>query len=102
VLTSAARALGWPARYVTGYLLPGPDGVSDGATHAWTEIWLDGLGWVGFDASTGLCPTDAYVRLCAGLDAADAAPLRGHAEGITQERLEAEVTLAPAATQTQQ
>ncbi len=102
VLAAAARALGWPARYVTGYMLPGPDGAADGATHAWTEIWLDGLGWVGFDASTNLCPTDAYVRLCAGLDAVDAAPLRGHAEGMSDETLEAEVALTAAGGQTQQ
>jgi transglutaminase-like putative cysteine protease len=102
VLAAAARSLGWPARYVAGYFLPGPDGAPDAATHAWTEIWIDGLGWVGFDASTGLCPTDAYVRLCAGLDAADAAPVRGHAEGGAAETLEAEVSLAPAQAQTQQ
>jgi transglutaminase-like putative cysteine protease len=104
VLIAAARSLGWPARYVTGYFLPGEGEAPDAATHAWAEIWIPGLGWVGFDASTGLCPTDAYVRLCAGLDAADAAPLRGHAAGVSTETMEAEVALAPlqAAAQAQQ
>lgn len=104
VLIAAARSLGWPARYVTGYFLPGEGEIPDAATHAWAEIWIAGLGWVGFDASTGLCPTDAYVRLCAGLDAADAAPLRGHAAGVSAETMEAEVALAPlqAAAQAQQ
>jgi transglutaminase-like putative cysteine protease len=94
VLIAAARSLGWPARYVTGYFMPGEDDAPEAATHAWAEIWIPGLGWVGFDASTGLCPTDAYVRLCAGLDAADAAPLRGHASGLSTESMEAEVALA--------
>jgi transglutaminase-like putative cysteine protease len=104
VLIAAARSLGWPARYVTGYFLPGEGDIPDAATHAWAELWIAGLGWVGFDASTGLCPTDAYVRLCAGLDAADAAPLRGHAAGASAETMEAEVALAPlqAAAQAQQ
>jgi transglutaminase-like putative cysteine protease len=36
-----------------------------------------GLGWVGFDTANAICPTDAYVRVAIGLDANDAAPVRG-------------------------
>jgi transglutaminase-like putative cysteine protease len=102
VLIAAARALGWPARYVAGYYLPAPEGADDLATHAWAEIWVEGLGWVGFDATNDLCPTDAYIRLCSGLDAADAAPIRGHAEGVAAETMTASVSVAPAPGQTQQ
>lgn len=97
VMIAAARALGWPARYVAGYYLPAPEGADDLATHAWAEIWVEGLGWVGFDAANDLCPTDAYVRLCSGLDAADAAPIRGHAEGVAAETMTARVAVAPQA-----
>ncbi len=95
VMIAAARALGWPARYVCGYFL---SEAAEGelATHAWAELWIDGLGWVGFDPTHGMCPTDAHVRLCAGLDAADAAPLRGHVEGQAEETLEARVDIAAA------
>ncbi|MFV0473374.1 MAG: transglutaminase domain-containing protein [Pikeienuella sp.] len=100
VLISAARSLGAAARYVVGYLLVGegdaPEIASDTETHAWAEIWIDGLGWVGFDASNGLCPTDRYVRLAAGLDAVDAAPIRGSVTGATEESLEAEVQVTQA------
>ncbi|NBC96628.1 MAG: transglutaminase family protein [Deinococcus-Thermus bacterium] len=99
VLIAAARGLGWPARYVAGYYLPGEDGVADAATHAWAEFWLDGIGWVGFDASNDLCPTDAYVRLCAGLDAFDAAPIRGHVQGAGEEALDVSVSIRPAAAE---
>jgi transglutaminase-like putative cysteine protease len=95
VLIAAARSLGWPARYVAGYYLPADDGAADAATHAWAEFWLEGIGWVGFDASNDLCPTDAYVRLCAGLDAFDAAPIRGHVEGAGDEALDVSVTIHP-------
>ncbi|MEO1613679.1 MAG: transglutaminase family protein, partial [Pseudomonadota bacterium] len=79
VLIAAARSQGAAARYVVGYLYVGdgeeaefPDAT---ASHAWAEIWVDGLGWVGFDPSNGICPTERYVRLACGLDAPDAAPL---------------------------
>jgi transglutaminase-like putative cysteine protease len=101
VLIAASRALGWPARYVAGYYLPHEDGSDDVATHAWAEIWVSGLGWIGFDASNDLCPTDAYVRVCSGLDAIDAAPLRGHAEGLAEETMEIAVSVRPQQSQSQ-
>ena len=49
----AARALGLAARFVSGYLdAPFADG-SSGSTHAWTEIYLPGAGWKGFDPTIG-------------------------------------------------
>jgi transglutaminase-like putative cysteine protease len=78
---AVARAHGIPARYVTGYMLA--DGTTDDLheTHAWAEVWIEELGWLGFDPSSGICTTERYVRLTTGLDAADAAPVRGHATG---------------------
>lgn len=72
---SAARVLGIPARYVAGYLLSPTD--AGGETHAWAEAWVEGLGWVGFDPTHGMCVTERYIRLCGGLDADDAAPIKG-------------------------
>jgi transglutaminase-like putative cysteine protease len=49
----AARFLGLAARFVSGYLnAPSPDGRS-GSTHAWTEVYLPGAGWKGFDPTLG-------------------------------------------------
>lgn len=69
-----ARSLGIPARYVTGYLMDVPEGVS--AFHAWAEAYDEGLGWIGFDPLLGLCPTDRHVRLAVGLDADSARSVR--------------------------
>lgn len=69
-----ARALGIPARYVTGYLA-GSDGEAAGL-HAWAEAWDDGLGWIGFDAMLNLCPAEQHVRLAMGLDAESTMPIR--------------------------
>jgi transglutaminase-like putative cysteine protease len=101
VLIAAARSLGWPARYVAGYYLPAEDGGDDLATHAWAEIWVQGLGWVGFDAANDLCPTDAYVRVCSGLDSADATPMRGHSEGGSHETMDVSVSVTPTVAQSQ-
>ncbi len=83
---SAARLLERPARYVTGYLLVGPGGHHE-AHHAWAEVHLPGLGWVGFDPSNRVCPTEQYVRLAAGLDAVQAAPVEGWRRGPGHEAL---------------
>ncbi len=80
IMIAVARKLGMPARYVTGYLVTGV-GASSSAAHAWAEIMVPDLGWVGFDAANGQCPTDHYVRIAAGLDAAAVAPVRGFRRG---------------------
>jgi transglutaminase-like putative cysteine protease len=80
VIVGLARALKVPSRYVTGYLVTGV-GASSAAAHAWAELLIADLGWVGFDAANGQCPTDHYVRLAAGLDASAVAPVKGSRRG---------------------
>ncbi len=80
VMLGLARAMGMPARYVTGYLVTG-HGASSTAAHAWAELLIRDLGWVGFDAANGQCPTPEYVRLAAGLDASHVSPVRGSRRG---------------------
>lgn len=105
VLIAASRAMGCPARYVVGYLLPDSDEDEveiPAETHAWAELWIDGLGWVGFDATNRICPTDRYVRLASGFDANDAAPIHGAVFGSVEETLEAEVAVSAIAQSQQQ
>lgn len=74
-----ARHMGVPARYVSGYLLAHEGEGALHETHAWAEARVPALGWVGFDVSNGLCVTERYIRLSCGMDAHDAAPVRGSA-----------------------
>ncbi|MEM8729020.1 MAG: transglutaminase family protein [Pseudomonadota bacterium] len=76
IFISAARQLGLPARYVSGYLLMDSQ-VEQDASHAWAEAHVPGLGWVGFDVSNAQCPDARYVRVATGLDYAEAAPTSG-------------------------
>lgn len=94
IFIAAARARGVPARYVAGYLLAGDAEHQQFETHAWAEAHVEGLGWVGFDVANGLCPTDHYVRLCTGLDANDAAPVRGIVTGGDAGTVMADVRVA--------
>ena len=86
IFCAAARSIGIPARYVSGYLML-DDRIEQTASHAWAEAHVDGLGWVGFDAANGIAPDERYVRLAIGLDYRDAAPVSGIRHGFSEESL---------------
>lgn len=86
VFVACARQLGYPARYVSGYLMMN-DRVDQDATHAWAEVHVDGLGWVGFDISNAISPDTRYVRVATGLDYVEAAPVSGRHYGNAGEKL---------------
>ncbi len=90
VFLSAARLLGYPARYVSGYLMMN-DRVDQDATHAWAEIHVNGLGWVGFDVSNAISPDERYVCAATGLDYLEAAPVSGMRLGDGHESLYVDV-----------
>lgn len=92
IFISAARACGHPARYVSGYLMM--DEISDQvASHAWADVHLDGLGWVGFDVSNGISPDGRYVRLATGKDYNDAMPIAGIRFGPSEESLAVHISV---------
>ncbi|WP_172296566.1 transglutaminase family protein [Pseudoruegeria sp. HB172150] len=93
ILISAAIASEIPARYVAGYLYSESGEEMAEASHAWAELYVAGLGWVGFDPSNECCPDERYIRLGSGFDATDAAPIRGVAHGETTEHLDVEVSV---------
>ena len=86
IFLSCARELGYPARYVSGYLMLN-DRTAQDAMHAWAEAHVDGLGWVGFDVSNGISPDTRYVRVATGRDYAEAAPVSGRRVGGEGETL---------------
>ncbi|WP_315855104.1 transglutaminase family protein [Chenggangzhangella methanolivorans] len=123
VFLAAARSLGSPGRYVTGYLHLKDGGQSataslsqsqDGQTqsmgaaeaededdgprpqnaaHCWAEAYAPGLGWVGFDPSLGLSTTESHVRVAIGLDHLGAAPTRGSRYGGIGETFSVDVSV---------
>lgn len=76
------RALGLPARYVSGYLetVPPPGaprmaGVD--ASHAWLSVYRPGFGWLDVDPTNNLLPRDTHITLAWGRDYHDVSPMRG-------------------------
>jgi len=70
ILISLCRYKKIPARYVCG-LVKG-----EGKTHAWTEIWSDGV-WYGIDPTSETVVSDAYIKIASGRDASDCSVSRG-------------------------
>lgn len=92
VLIAAARHLGYSARYISGYLQMA--GIEDqDASHAWAEVWVPDLGWVGFDPSNAISPDERYVRVASGLDYSEAAPISGIRYGRADESLDVSVNI---------
>ncbi|MEB3766343.1 transglutaminase family protein [Acinetobacter sp. MD2] len=74
VLIAMCRAMGLPARYVSGYLYV-PD-MTHLASHAWVEVYLN-QAWYCFDVSNQLFRPSAHVYVAVGRDYYDVAPIRG-------------------------
>jgi transglutaminase-like putative cysteine protease len=87
----AARGLGIPARYVSGYLhQPG-----EIATHAWCQVWGGPAGWVDVDPTPGHFAGDDHVVIAIGRDYADVPPNRGVFKGTANETITVSVTVEP-------
>jgi transglutaminase-like putative cysteine protease len=88
LLVELLRRLGYAARFVSGYLIQLADDTKkqDGENrdradlHAWAEVYLDGAGWIGFDATSGLMTGEGHIPLAAGVTPARAAPVSGNVE----------------------
>jgi transglutaminase-like putative cysteine protease len=88
---AVARAMGVPARYVSGYIhFAGERGVTT-ASHAWAEAWVTGKGWIGYDATRPVRTSQNHVRLAVGRDYSDAAPTRGIYVGSASSMMEVRV-----------
>ncbi len=109
IMVACCRAMGLPARYVSGYMLtqppPGqPRLIGCDASHAWASVYCpagdgrDSVGtgqWLDFDPTNNRAPGDDYVTLATGRDFLDVSPLRGVIRGGSRHILEVAVTVAP-------
>ncbi|HWL09119.1 MAG TPA: transglutaminase family protein [Planctomicrobium sp.] len=103
LMMEAARYWGFGARFVTGYIQMAEG--QHGATHAWTEVYLPGAGWRGFDPTNNKLVGSEHISVAVAREQEKAAPLSGSWEGPAGsfERMEVSVqviAMSPAATQT--
>ncbi|MFW6092425.1 MAG: transglutaminase family protein [Pseudomonadota bacterium] len=71
------RAVGLPARYVSGYLMTGRGGNGTDESHAWLSVWCPELGWVDFDPTNNVIPDLKHVTVAWGRDYGDVSPVSG-------------------------
>jgi transglutaminase-like putative cysteine protease len=102
IMIALVRRLHVPCRYVSGYMFhrdePEKDRSLEGASHAWVEALVPGLGWVAFDPTNNLVGGDRHIRVAIGRDYADVPPTRGVYKGEAQSELSVAVTVSPADT----
>jgi transglutaminase-like putative cysteine protease len=101
IMIALVRPLGVPCRYVSGYMFhrdqaeEKKDRSLEGASHAWIEAFLPGLGWLAFDPTNNLIGADRHIRVALGRDYADVPPTRGVHKGEAQSTLSVAVTVRP-------
>jgi transglutaminase-like putative cysteine protease len=72
-----ARKYGIPCRYVSGYLHQGNGFFGDSQMHAWTEAYIEDVGWIGFDPTNNLIANENHIKVAHGKDYSDCSPLKG-------------------------
>jgi transglutaminase-like putative cysteine protease len=98
IMIALVRNARIPCRYVSGYLYHSTENVhpaTDGATHAWVEALLPGLGWVGFDPTIDRLASEQHIRTATGRDYADVPPTRGMMKGKAGTQLQVRVRVTP-------
>lgn len=79
VMLGILRTKNIPARYVSGYLYVGENSalVGDAASHAWVEVMVPGIGWVGLDPTNNVEALENHIRVGVGRDYGDVSPVQG-------------------------
>jgi len=98
-MMDAVRCLGLAAQFVSGYLYDealldaGGGLVGGGATHAWVQIYLPGVGWAEFDPTNALVGGRNLIRVAVAREAGQAAPLIGSFTGAAADFLALNVAI---------
>jgi transglutaminase-like putative cysteine protease len=100
VAIACFRAVGLPARYVSGYLLtdppPGqPRLVGADASHAWLSFFCPPYGWIDIDPTNDTLVSARYITVAWGRDYGDVSPLRGVLLGGAEHTLHVGVSVLP-------
>ena len=101
IMIAICRGWGIPARYVSGYLATNRDAgerSNPDATHAWVEVFMPSLRWVGFDPTNNILASERHIAVAIGRDYADVPPSRGVFKGDAESQLSVGVSVRQAAS----
>ena len=90
----ALRQQDWPSRFVTGYLTSSEHSDASGATHAWLEVYLDDLGWVGVDPTCGDLVRGKHIAVATSQRPDQLPPVAGSFMGPSQAHSTLEVSVS--------
>jgi len=99
IMIALCRGWGVPARYVSGYLFTdreAGDRSDPDATHAWVEVFLPSLRWVGLDPTNNIMAGERHLAVAIGRDYADVPPSRGVFKGEAESQLSVGVSVRQA------
>ena len=93
-MIACLRSIGVAARYVSGYLVPGPDVIGAQASHAWISAYCPGMGWIDFDPTNDVLPAGRHITVAWGRDSSDVSPFRGVIVGGGEHQVAVEVSVS--------
>jgi len=110
LLLESCRCWGLAARFCSGYMQCEATEAGGASTHAWTEVYLPGAGWKGFDPTSGIMTGAQHVTVAVSRNPENAAPISGSYQGpenvfqgiqvdVTVVQLDGPTTVTPAARQ---
>jgi transglutaminase-like putative cysteine protease len=99
VMIGALRSMHLAARYVSGYLRSGVKYQGADASHAWVSVFIPDAGWLDFDPTNDVRPSDGHVTLGWGRDYGDVTPMKGIALGGGKQIVEVAVRVDPLVVQ---
>ena len=95
VMIGALRSQRLAARYVSGYVRSGRDVQGAQASHAWVSVFFPEVGWLDFDPTNDVMPSESHVTLAWGRDYGDVTPVKGVTLGGRGQSVEVEVYVKP-------
>ena len=101
IAIACIRAVGLPARYISGYIetLPPPGKeklVGADASHAWFSVYIPNFGWVDFDPTNNQIPKNQHITVSWGRDYYDVPPLKGVIYSTGKNKMKVAVDIRPA------
>jgi len=95
VMIGVLRSHGLAARYVSGYVRSGPQVLGAQASHAWVSVFFPDTGWLDFDPTNNVMPSESHITLAWGRDYGDVTPVKGVTLGGRGQTVEVEVYVKP-------
>ncbi|MBX3178715.1 MAG: transglutaminase family protein [Candidatus Hydrogenedentes bacterium] len=93
------RALGLPARYISGYIAPRHVGSGEAyigaqASHAWLSLFTPGAGWVDLDPTNDMVASTEHITIAWGRNYDEVSPIRGVILGGGSQKLAVDVQVS--------